>query len=210
MEQPAETQPVKAAPNSTAEKIIDAAEMVFARKNYEATTLREIARKVGIREPSIYSHFANKEAIYAAVIERALTPFYHEIYRWNHADLTLRDINDIPRRLMELHADHPYSAQILHKEFCKPADQINPKVLQWIHQITDQSQQFMTEIPENERKQIGLNKVIANSIALTNMTLGVFSTQGMQQQLSGKDYRDSDLFEEHIRVITKIFKSLVM
>ena len=68
----------------------------------------------------------------------------------------------------------------------------------------------MSELPENERKGIDPNKVLANSIALTNMTLGVFSTQGMQYQLLGKDYRNSELFEEHVRVISKIFKSLVL
>lgn len=195
---------------STVERIINAAEQLFAEQGYEGTTLRQIAGQVGIREPSLYAHFGNKEAIYTAVIDRALKPFYNEIYQWNRADLTLKEINEIPRKLMELHAQHPYSAQILHKEFCNPAERINNKVLKWIEQITVQSQQFMDSLPENERKQIDRNKVITNSIALTNITLGVFSTQGMQIKLLGERYEKSDLFEEHVKVISKIFKSLVL
>ena len=62
-------------PDSTQQRILDAAEELFATRSFEATTLREIAHKVGIREPSLYAHFAGKDAIYGAVIDRALEPF---------------------------------------------------------------------------------------------------------------------------------------
>ena len=61
-------------PDSTRDRILDAAEKLFAENSYEGTTLREIAKGVGIREPSLYAHFANKDAIYGAVIDRALLP----------------------------------------------------------------------------------------------------------------------------------------
>lgn len=200
----------KISSSSTTERILDAAEQLFAEKSYEGTRLREIAARVGIREPSIYSHFTNKAAIYDAVIDRALSPFYQEINQWNRSDLTLRDINEIPRKLMELHGAHPYSAQLLHREFCQPLERINPKVIQWWNEIMVQSHQFMDGLPENEHKHIDRNKVIANAVALTNITLGVFSTQGIQTKLLADDYCKSTLFEEHVKVISKIFKSLVL
>ncbi|MCG8668402.1 MAG: TetR/AcrR family transcriptional regulator [Pseudomonadales bacterium] len=196
--------------DSTIEKIIDAAEALFAEKSYEATTLREIARAVGIKEPSIYAHFSNKEAIYNAVIDRALIPFFNEVYAWNRADLTLKEMNEIPRKLMQLHSAHPNSARILHKELCNPSERINQKVLDWNGQIIEESRQFMESLPENERKHINLAKVVANSIGMTNIMLGVFSTQAIQIKLLGDDYDEEVLFEEHIKLITKLFKSLLV
>ena len=196
--------------DSTVDRIIDAAEELFAKKSYEGTTLREIAKKVGIREPSIYAHFANKEAIYGAVIDRALLPFYNEINDWNKTDLSLRDLFDIPRRLLQLHADHPYSAQILHKEFTSPADQISPKMLSWLEQISEQSQFFMAGLPENEYTKIDKKKVAVTTVTLTNMTLGFFSSQGMLQQLLGDEYNHDELYEENLKIITRIFKSLLL
>lgn len=200
----------KSRSESTIERIIDAAEGLFAEKSYEATTLREIAKAVGIKEPSIYAHFPNKEAIYNAVIDRALKPFFNEIYAWNRADLTLKEMNDIPRKLMQLHANHPNSARILHKELCNPADRINQKVLEWNGQIIEESRQFMKSLPENERKHINLAKVVANSLGMTNIMLGVFSTQAVQIELLGEDYDADELFEEHVKLITKLFKSLLV
>lgn len=198
------------APDSTAYRIIDAAEELFALKSYEGTTLREIAKKVGIREPSIYAHFPNKEAIYGAVIDRALIPFYNEINNWNKSDLTLRELFDIPKKLLALHSEHPHAAQILHKEFNSPADRISPKMLSWLEQFTDQSQSFMSGLPENEHTRVNKQKVVMNTIALTNMTLGFFSSQGMLQKLLGEDYDQHALYEENLKIVSRMFKSLML
>ena len=57
---------------TTAERILDAAESLFAEKGYSATSLGDVADRVGIRSPSLYNHFRNKEALYEAVLERLL------------------------------------------------------------------------------------------------------------------------------------------
>jgi len=58
----------------TRSRILDAAEKRFAKRGYSATSLREIAAAAGLQQPGLYNHFANKEALYAAVLDRALEP----------------------------------------------------------------------------------------------------------------------------------------
>ena len=53
---------------STAERVLDVAEALFAEKGYKAASLGEVADGVGIRSPSLYNHFRNKEALYEAVL----------------------------------------------------------------------------------------------------------------------------------------------
>jgi AcrR family transcriptional regulator len=65
----------QAAAPSTADRILDAAEDLFAEKGYSATSLGDVADRVGIRSPSLYNHFRNKEALYQAVLERLLSEF---------------------------------------------------------------------------------------------------------------------------------------
>jgi TetR/AcrR family transcriptional regulator len=59
----------------TAERILDAAEEVFAERGFDAASLGDVADRVGIRPQAIYNHFSGKRELYAAVLERLLDPF---------------------------------------------------------------------------------------------------------------------------------------
>jgi AcrR family transcriptional regulator len=52
-------------------EILDAALAVFGEKGYEAGTMREIARRVGVTEPAIYRHYESKEAILSDIVATA-------------------------------------------------------------------------------------------------------------------------------------------
>jgi AcrR family transcriptional regulator len=53
------------------ERLIDAAERLFAQKGLEAVTLRQLAAEVGVSPMTPYRYFADKTAILAAVRARA-------------------------------------------------------------------------------------------------------------------------------------------
>ncbi len=51
-------------------RIVAAALKLFASAGYNAVSVRDIAREVGIKDASIYSHFPSKDSILEAIIER--------------------------------------------------------------------------------------------------------------------------------------------
>jgi AcrR family transcriptional regulator len=55
--------------SSTRDRIMYEAAELFARQGYHGTTTRQIADAVGIRQPSLFHHFANKAAIVAAILD---------------------------------------------------------------------------------------------------------------------------------------------
>jgi TetR/AcrR family transcriptional regulator len=62
--------------SASAVRILDAAEQRFAAAGYRATSLAEIADDLGIRAPSLYKHFDSKQALYLAVMQRLLDPYF--------------------------------------------------------------------------------------------------------------------------------------
>lgn len=55
------------------ERVLDAAERLFAKKGYAAVTLRDIAADIGIRHTSLYHHVpGGKEQLFIEVTERHL------------------------------------------------------------------------------------------------------------------------------------------
>ncbi len=60
------------AESSPREKILDAAEALFARRGFAGVGLSEIADAVGLGTSSLFHHFPTKAQLYAAVVERIL------------------------------------------------------------------------------------------------------------------------------------------
>src|SRR5262245_22930884 len=59
----------------TRERILYEASKLFAALGYHATTTREIARAVGIRQPSLFHHFPSKREIMQALLSYDLDAF---------------------------------------------------------------------------------------------------------------------------------------
>ncbi len=57
---------------TTRERILFEASNLFASRGYHGTSTREIARAVGIRQPSLFHHFPSKEAILQTLLSSDL------------------------------------------------------------------------------------------------------------------------------------------
>jgi AcrR family transcriptional regulator len=60
---------------ATRREILDAAWDATHQTSLAGLTLRDIATRVGMQQPSLYSHFASKNAIYDAMFEQAWRDF---------------------------------------------------------------------------------------------------------------------------------------
>jgi AcrR family transcriptional regulator len=58
--------------SSSREKILDTAEVLFARHGFAGVGLREVAERVGLGKSSLFHHFPTKARLYAAVLERVI------------------------------------------------------------------------------------------------------------------------------------------
>jgi len=59
-------------PRPAAEEILWVASRLFAQKGFAATSTREIAEAAGLRQPSLFHHYATKEAILERLLQRSL------------------------------------------------------------------------------------------------------------------------------------------
>ena len=80
------------AKGNTKQEILDAALELFSVQDYEATSIAQLAQAVGIRKASLYSHFANKQAILDALLQEVLEQYEaHSIFakaNWDDPDFT--------------------------------------------------------------------------------------------------------------------------
>ena len=60
-------------PDETRNEILKAAEESFAMAGFTGATTREVAARAGVNVATLHYHFGNKEGLYRAVIERAVS-----------------------------------------------------------------------------------------------------------------------------------------
>lgn len=61
--------------SDTRESLLNAAQEQFGIKGVEATSIRDLAGAVGIKESSVYKHFRSKQALWDALLERTSSRF---------------------------------------------------------------------------------------------------------------------------------------
>jgi len=63
--------PVNANGERTRQAILEAGLQTFAEKGYFGSSLRDIAKRVGVRDSALYNYFSSKEALFHAILDAA-------------------------------------------------------------------------------------------------------------------------------------------
>ncbi|HZU28743.1 MAG TPA: TetR/AcrR family transcriptional regulator [Bryobacteraceae bacterium] len=111
---------------TTRDRILDAAEELFAHQGFDATSLREITSAAGVNLAAVNYHFQSKEALLKAVVGRRLTPLNErrlslldEIERTGQLTLeTIFEALIVP--VLELHAHAPNFVPIMGRVYTAP------------------------------------------------------------------------------------------
>ena len=171
---------------ATAERILDAAEALFAERGYEGTTLRDVASAVGIRNPSLYNHFDNKESLYAAVLERGIRPVLDllalEVGRPNEGVSS-----SIVQGVMELLTEHPNLPRLVQHELLTGGQHLTPMLREWIVPVFVSANAAAAETGSWQDDQIPLLV-----LAMFNVVVGYFSAASMLGDLSGDELLSRD------------------
>ena len=158
----------------TIERVLDAAEERFADEGFRGTSLRDIARDVGIRAPSLYNHFENKEALYAAVLERAFGPLLEILERFLEKGDSAYEAPGMAEDMMRALSERPNRARLLLHESLAGNRHMNELLSAWIERLFGSGLRAMRNSPgphpwtrdELPLLLLAMNNVIAGYVAL--------------------------------------------
>ena len=115
-------------------QILRAATAVFARTNYRAAGVAEIAREAGVSEPLIYKHFASKKALFCEILGRIGSRI---IEIWDDAIAGAPDALEALRRAGDVYFEnaraHPAEARLQFQALAESADPEIAEVLRANH-----------------------------------------------------------------------------
>ena len=103
--------------SSTQDSILDAAERLFARQGFTATTIKQIGKEAAVNPALLYYYYDSKETLYRAMLQRILAQLLARgTDAIEHASSHADRIRAFVRAQAILLGQHPHFPQLLVRE----------------------------------------------------------------------------------------------
>ncbi len=191
----------------TAERILDAAEALFAERGYAGTTLRDVSVRVGIRTPSLYNHFDSKEALYRAVLARDVAPVLEALSRFlEGGPEALADPRQVIEQMMRLLARRPQLPRLVGHETLSGGEHLTPMLREWIEPIFARAHRMVEVSPRAARWEPELIPQLV--LAIYNVVIGYFAVAPLYREMNGEDLLSEASLERQIRLLREMVGAL--
>ena len=209
--------PKKSKGARTAGRILDAAEDLFALQGYDGTSLRQIAERAEIQEPGLYNHFAGKQALYEAVLFRALNPMATALSEHMDKASSLREYTDLPAIITDLLLQHPQMAALFQRAMQGDSNSVgNQLVNDWLEKLFTQGMNNLeawggvtvsgTAAPSAEHRAT----LAINLIAMFNLTTGYFLSQRAFASLAEGELLDPENISRQKQLLHKVIRAMLI
>lgn len=201
----------------TSQRLLDAAEYLFAQQGYDGTSLRQIAERAGIQEPGLYNHFAGKQALYEAVLFRALNPMAQALSEHMQRATSLREYTDLPAIITDLLLAHPQMAFLFQRAMQGDSASVgNQLVNKWLEKLFHQGLENLMAfngqaMPADEKLAKEYRATLAlNIIAMFNLTAGYFLSQHAFASLAGGDLLDPENIARQKHLLHRVIRAMLI
>ncbi len=122
----------------TAARILDAAEVAFARRGLAGTRVREIARAADVNGATLYNYYPSKHALYEAVLERGIPPLSAILSEFAAASNESESARHVVRAVMQHLSERPHLSKLIYLEAISEGDFLPKLAHRWFRPILEQ------------------------------------------------------------------------
>ena len=193
---------------TTAERILDAAEDLFAEKGYSATSLGDVADRVGIRSPSLYNHFRNKEALYQAVLERLLEEFSRPLLEMEKSEeLTQDRVLQWLDTIVRQHHSNPNLARLLQHAALSGGPHTNELIERLFRPMFQPAEPALEETGGSWGVLYSQGLQPWAVMAFNNLVMSYVTMAPMYRDLLGQDPFSEEALEKQLNLIRILLKA---
>ena len=190
----------------TAQRLMDVAEQLFAERGFDGTTLRDVAAAAGIREPGIYNHFASKEALYCAVLERGLQPMADAIDAVITGRSSLQESAQLPAVITDLLARHAAMPALFQQALMSNAHSAAHDMMNdWLDQLFARGQRVMSvNSAQSDESATRARRMAIRMVAMFNLCSGYFLSQRILDRMGAGDVLEPENLAQQKALLRKI------
>jgi len=205
MKKQVESTPVSSA---TRDRILDAAEVVFAEHGFAGAAMRDIAALVDLNAASLYNHFSGKQELYAAVLERGLLPMFEILEELALTDWTIERIDAIADTLVAHLAQRPQVPRLMLHESLAGGEHIQRLARDWLRPLYAQALKTV----QKSRTMRGWDEAELPLLLMTfhHLLVGHFAVAPMLQEVLDMDPLSPEAVERQRQFVRKVAQLLLL
>ncbi len=169
----------------TERKILDAAEIVFARRGLAGTRVRELAEAADVNVATLYNYYPSKDALYEAVLERGVRPLSEYLAEFAASSRETESARHVVRAVMQHLADRPQLSKLIYHESISEGDFLPNLARKWFRPILSQIVSELKERSSAEHFDEGLYPYLAT--LFIHMSFGHFALAPLLQEAMDED-----------------------
>lgn len=191
----------------TAERILDAAEALFAERGFAGTRLRDVAAAAGLRTPSLYNHFESKDELYAAVLERGIRPVVELLAGFVGSRTDEVGHRELLEQVVGLLGARPNLLRLVQFETLTGGSRLTPSLRGWIATALDRAAEMIAADPG--ARPWPAEHVPLLVLALYHVVLGYFTIAPFYQELAGEDLTSPEALDRQTRFLQETVRRLL-
>ena len=121
----------------TRERILEAAEVVFAKHGLNGTRIREIAQTAGVNNATIYSYFPSKIDLHEAVLERGMRPLLDLMMEFSTRPDNMEAAGTLLRGAMKHLSERPNLSRLIYLEIISEGGYLAELSSRWLRPLLD-------------------------------------------------------------------------
>ncbi len=171
------------------ERILGAAERLFAERGYDSVSISDVAREAGVCKANVFHHFAGKQALYETVLAESCA---RSATRWSACSRPMPiPADQIPhflhwyRRYLR---EHPATARLLLRELT--GNRISPNRVRYSRCLTRLLDNLVAHVGGG--REAGVFRASVNPTIVASLLLGVtlFNSQTEHLRLHMRAWKD--------------------
>lgn len=193
------------------DRILAAAQELFAMRGFEGVSTTQIAKVAGITQPLIHYHFKNKEALWKATVARLFGRLQEEflavVNRLSRQN-SQRFLVETIRHYIAFAAKYPEFGQFIMREGAQTSDRLDWMTEHWMKPAMREFKSLYDEaLTEGWMKPVPFPQVV---MLITSSTSHFFSLSPMMKSLYGIDPLCADQQALHSDAVVKVVLSAIM
>ena len=190
----------------TEARILDAAEIVFARRGLAGTRVREIAAAAGVNGATLYNYYPSKDALYEAVLERGIHPLTEMLAEFAAATNESESAHQMVRAVMQHLAERPHLSKLIYLEAISEGDFLPKLARRWFRPILEQIVGELKARPTPEHFDEGLFVHVAT--LFVQLSFGHFALAPLLHEAMDEDPISAEGIRRQTRLIETVIDQL--